>query len=77
MEALDYLWLVLMHPKVLAVLDGALKGWALAFAFDLGNFRGWQKWDDFATYDWKVASFRWAKGAVLGALAGLGWNLVS
>lgn len=59
---------ILQHP----ISQGVLVGVGTAALVDYGAFRKWQSWKEFAEYDWKVASFRWFQGAVVGALAGAG-----
>lgn len=53
------------------VLTGAVSGWVAAAAIDFEAFRSWQRVEDALTYSWKIAVFRWIKGAILGALGGL------
>jgi len=54
------------------IAHGALTGLIGAAAADVHAFRTWQTWHDAATYKWSTALFRWAQGAVLGALAAAG-----
>lgn len=54
------------------IAAGAIAGLVTAIEADLDAFRAWQSWHDAAVYDWRTASFRWAKGIVIGALSGLG-----
>lgn len=53
---------ILHQPVVQAVLTGALAAGAVDFA----AFRSWKTWHDVETYQWKVASFRWFQGAIVG-----------
>lgn len=56
------------------IVRGALSGAIAAAAVDVAAFRSWKSAQDGLTYAWGVAAFRWAQGAILGALtaAGLG-----
>ena len=58
------------------LVRGAASGIVTAAIVDIGAFRGWKTWHDAATYDYKLASWRWFQGAVLGALTALGWGSV-
>lgn len=60
----------LQHPLV----KGALSGFLSAAAIDFVAFRNFKTLDEFASYSWAVAGFRWIQGAVVGAVtaAGLG-----
>lgn len=62
---------ILKHPIVAAAIAGALA----AARVDYVAFKEWKSVDDFTRYDWKTAGFRWAQGAVSGALsaAGIGY----
>lgn len=71
--AIDVVSVLLTLPA----MKGALVGTGTAALVDYGAFRKWQKWSDLYQYDWRVASFRWAQGAVVGALAGYGLGVVS
>lgn len=55
----------------LAVLKGAVSGALAAAAVDAQAFRSWHSFDDAVRYDWKLAAWRWAQGAVTGAVAAL------
>jgi hypothetical protein len=52
------------------VVVGALTGFGAAVVVDFAAFKKFQTWDEFATYSWGVASFRWFQGIVVGALGG-------
>jgi hypothetical protein len=54
--------------------QGMVSGTITAAIVDVGAFRGWKSWDDAVTYNWSLASFRWAQGAIIGALSGLGMS---
>ena len=58
-----------MGTKVLA---GAVAGFVSAFAVDLHAFKAWKSVEEFTRYDWKTAAFRWALGAVMGAVSAMG-----
>lgn len=64
MEMLSAVTAVVAHPMV----HGALRGAFVAGGIDILAFRSWKRWDDAASYDWNVATWRWFQGAVLGAL---------
>lgn len=51
-----------------AALAGALS----AAAVDFRAFKAWQSFHDAATYDWQTAAWRWAQGAIVGALSAVG-----
>lgn len=51
---------------------GALAGLLSAAAVDYAAFRSWDDWQDFTSYRWGLASFRWTQGAIIGALTALG-----
>lgn len=51
---------------------GALAGLIAAALVDFNAFRTWKSLDDAMAYDWKLASWRWAQGAVSGALVAAG-----
>lgn len=55
-----------------ALLRGALTGLLAAASVDFAAFRTWKNFDQAKTYDWKLAAFRWAQGAVVGMLAAVG-----
>lgn len=50
------------------IVQGALTGFLSAAALDYLAFRKFQRWGEFTTYDWSVASFRWFQGIVVGAV---------
>lgn len=54
---------------VVAVIVGALTGWAGAARADVMAFKSWKRYQDIRDYDWAVATFRWLQGAVSGAMA--------
>jgi hypothetical protein len=58
-----------------AILIGALSGLLTAAAVDYQTFRAWHTIDEIRTFDWRTALFRWAQGAVTGAItaAGVSW----
>ena len=58
----------LAFPLVRAAVAGALA----AAAIDFAAFRQWKSFDEITQYDWKLALFRWAQGAVIGAISALG-----
>lgn len=61
----------LSHPVVQMGLAGVLS----AAAIDFAEFRKWKRWEDAATYDWRVATFRWFQGGFVGFISGWGLNV--
>ena len=57
-------------PFVRAAIAGALA----AAAVDLAAFRAWHSFNEVLTYDWKLAAFRWAQGALVGAISAFGFT---
>lgn len=55
-------------PFVQAVVTGLLGG----IAVDIVAFRTFKSWNEFASYDWSLASFRAVQGAVGGVLGYFG-----
>lgn len=51
---------------------GLLAGLVTAIKADHEAFRQWNSWHDVERFDWSLASFRYARGAALGALMGAG-----
>ena len=47
-------------------------GLVSAALIDFAAFRKFQDWHDLATYNWSVATFRWAAGFATAALTSLG-----
>ena len=64
--------LIVAHPVLLMTLNGV---WT-AVVLDLLQFLRFKTWDEFATFDWSVASFNWGKGALSGFLGAVGVNAV-
>ena len=58
----------LAHP----VTKGAITGFLTAAVVDYAAFRSWKSFNDFFTYDWKLAAFRWSQGTLSGAIAAAG-----
>ena len=54
------------------IVRGALSGALAAAGVDIAAFRSWKSFDDVHTYAWGLALFRWAQGAILGAMAAVG-----
>jgi len=61
-----------MNDFTRKILAGAASGLVAALATDIAAFRSWKRWQDVASYNWGIASFRWCQGAILGAIAALG-----
>ena len=59
------------------IVRGALSGLVAAATVDLHAFLGWKSVQEAATYNWSTAIFRWAQGAVTGALAAAGVGLIA
>jgi hypothetical protein len=59
------------HRLIAAMALGAWGGFYSAIESDIDRFRGWQSWGDVRAYNWKLATFRWCKGAVMGLAGGL------
>jgi hypothetical protein len=51
---------------------GLLAGLVTAIKADHEAFKQWNSWHDVESFDWNLASFRYARGAALGALTGAG-----
>ncbi len=62
------LTILLHHPIVRGAASGALA----AAVVDVHAFLTWKRVQDVVAYDWRTAAFRWAQGAVTGALAAAG-----
>lgn len=56
------------HPGVFLALVGAGTGFASAAKTDFDAFRKFKSVDEFATYSWSVAAWRWVQGAFVGAV---------
>jgi hypothetical protein len=63
----------LSNVYVRAALAGALA----AAAVDIAAFKSWQSADDALSYNWGVALFRWAQGAVVGLMSAVGVGTVA
>lgn len=63
---------VFQHP----VVQGAIGGLIVAARVDYAAFAAWQSFGDAAGYNWWLASWRWFQGALIGALAALGFSAV-
>jgi hypothetical protein len=48
---------------------GAVAGFVTAALVDYQAFRAFKSVEEFASYNWGLAAFRWAQGAVSGAIA--------
>lgn len=65
------MWTTILHSSA---AHGAVTGWLSAAAVDFHAFLAWKKLDDFITYDWSTALFRWGQGIVVGAVTGAGYG---
>lgn len=54
------------------IVQGVINGFCGAVVIDFLVFKKFQKWGDFQSYDWSVASFRWFQGILAGAISGAG-----
>lgn len=56
------------------ILKAAGAGMFVAATQDIQSFRSWKSYEEARAYNWKLAAWRWAQGAVFGVLAyyGLG-----
>ncbi len=61
-------------PAVRHAAVGALGGLLVAIRADSESFRAWKCWADVGHFDWSIASFRYIKGAVIGALTFAGFG---
>lgn len=61
--------MITIPPSVQA---GAISGLLTAGAVDFQAFRNFKCWHDAAAYNWGTALFRWAQGAIMGAVTGAG-----
>lgn len=50
------------------ILKGAIAGLIAAAAVDIQAFRSWKSFDEARNYSWPLAAWRWAQGAILGAM---------
>lgn len=57
-----------------SIVQGAITGAIAAAGVDIHAFQTWKSFNDVATYSWSTALFRWLQGAVLGAVAGVGFT---
>jgi len=70
-------WLTTAHELLHSPAGvGALAGLLAAVRVDYEAFRAWDEWQDLQSYQWGLASFRWVKGAVIGAISALGVSAV-
>ena len=58
------------NPFIVKVLMGVAGGLVAAVAVDYHVFLGFKNDDDFVSYDWKTARFRWFQGLVAGFVSG-------
>jgi hypothetical protein len=57
--------------QIYGIALGAANGALVAARIDFLAFKAWKDWSDILAYDWRIATFRWFQGAVIGAAAGL------
>lgn len=62
--------------QIFAVMRAALLGVLVAAEADFAAFKAWQSYEEARRYDWRLAAWRWAKGAVLGVAAHYGLGSV-
>lgn len=53
---------------------GAITGLVTAAGVDLHAFASWKSAQEAATYNWRVAGWRWFQGAVSGAVVAAGYG---
>lgn len=58
------------------ILKAALAGVLVAATQDIQSFRAWKSYEEARAYNWRLAAWRWAQGAVLGVLANYGLGQV-
>ena len=71
---LVWLWPIVMEHKVTAAVIGGIAG---AARQDWEAFQTWQSESEAKAYDWKLARWRWFKGALTGLVFGLGWTALT
>ena len=57
--------LAIIHNPYVQLMLG---GWAVAARMDYEAFESWQTPGEALAYNWKIAVWRWFKGAVIGLL---------
>lgn len=63
------IWTFLSSQPVRHAYMGAIGGFLVAIRADRESFATWKCWNDVLTFDWRVASFRYVKGAAIGAVS--------
>ena len=70
-------WMTAAHTLLHSPVGvGAVAGLLAAIRVDYEAFRAWDDWEDLRAYRWGLASFRWVKGALIGAVSALGVSAV-
>lgn len=64
------LFSLLHNPVAIGIAVGVLS----AAKVDYAAFKSWQCFHDAAVYNWRLASFRWLQGAIVGAVTGFGFD---
>lgn len=54
-------------PDHLAI--GAASGLLVAAHLDYAAFQSWKSWDDALHYNWRMATWRWVQGAIVGIVS--------
>lgn len=57
-----------LHPHLFMALMGAGTGFASAAKTDFDAFKSFKSVEEFASYSWKLAAWRWLQGAFIGAV---------
>lgn len=66
------LWSALQSQAARHAYMGAIGGFLVALRADYEAFKAWTCWNDILKFDWSIASFRYIKGAIIGAVTVLG-----
>lgn len=62
-----------MNDTLRLAMNGAFTGFLIAAWIDYKAFRSWKSFDEAKKYAWRIAVWRWFQGAVVGAVAALGF----
>lgn len=56
------------------VVRGAVSGVIAAAVVDIHSFMSWTNYHEALEYNWSTAIFRWAQGAIAGAITAAGYG---